>query len=224
MYLRENILNILIFIFVSYTIYNFISSKNESKSEKLGKIGEKEVKRVLRNLNLYHIDNVYITHPYGTSEIDIVVLDKSGIYVLEVKNYSGKIFGSVDDKNWSAIYPNGSIYSFYNPILQNDSHKTVLYHSLNNVRKLDKGILKSYVIFTNHGDISSIKNTRKDVSLLNLNKLSDIIKSDKLKSTVLLSEESLSVYRSHLKSVSGNKVSKRLKRNHIRSINRKYKK
>ncbi len=71
--------------------------------------------------------NVYIPKENGeTSEIDVMMIHKKGIFVFESKNYSGWIFGNETQKTWTQVLPAGKgrshKESFYNPILQNQSH------------------------------------------------------------------------------------------------------
>jgi hypothetical protein len=61
------------------------------------------------------------------SQIDLVVATKVGIIVFEVKDYSGWIFGSEDNWNWTQVLAYGKKkYSLYNPIMQNNKHIEVL--------------------------------------------------------------------------------------------------
>ncbi|MCL2718344.1 MAG: NERD domain-containing protein [Lachnospiraceae bacterium] len=67
--------------------------------------------------------NCYIPKDDGTtSEIDVILLHSSGIYVFESKNYSGWIFGTETKKMWTQTFPNGKKVSFFNPLMQNNSH------------------------------------------------------------------------------------------------------
>lgn len=70
--------------------------------------------------------NCYILKDDGeTSEIDVIMIYKSGIYVFESKNYGGWIFGSESNKMWTQTLPNGRFSRkerFYNPIMQNRTH------------------------------------------------------------------------------------------------------
>ena len=71
--------------------------------------------------------NVYLPKENGeTSELDAVAICQEGIFVFESKNYSGWIFGSEEQKNWTQVLANGKGKSqkehFYNPILQNRTH------------------------------------------------------------------------------------------------------
>lgn len=60
-----------------------------------------------------------------TSQIDMVMIDRKGIYVVEVKMYNeAKIYGDGKKKQWY-YYKNGSKYSIYSPLMQNRKH--VLY-------------------------------------------------------------------------------------------------
>lgn len=57
------------------------------------------------------------------SQIDLVVATKVGILVIEVKDYSGWIFGTGYKSKWTQVLAYGKQkYRFYNPILQNNKH------------------------------------------------------------------------------------------------------
>lgn len=71
-------------------------------------------KRVLRDM--------YIPYNNETKQIDVLLITEFGIYVIESKDYSGWIFGSENNKNWTQSLNKNSRYSFYNPIWQNRSH------------------------------------------------------------------------------------------------------
>jgi len=61
------------------------------------------------------------------SQIDLVMLTNVGIIVFEVKDYSGWIFGTGYEQNWTQSLAYGKLkYSFYNPIKQNNNHIEVL--------------------------------------------------------------------------------------------------
>lgn len=57
------------------------------------------------------------------SQIDLVVITEVGIIVFEVKDYSGWIFGSGNQSQWTKVLAYGKQkYRFYNPIMQNNEH------------------------------------------------------------------------------------------------------
>lgn len=102
-----------------------------------------------RHLRSYESDgakflfNCYLPKENGeTTEIDVLMIYKSGIFVFESKNYSGWIFGSEHQKNWTQTLPSGRKSQkeyFLNPIMQNKLHikylkkligETVPFHSI----------------------------------------------------------------------------------------------
>ena len=61
----------------------------------------------------------------GTTEIDLIMLYKSGVFVFESKNYSGWIFGDDRRRTWTQTLPSGRSSHkehFLNPIMQNKLH------------------------------------------------------------------------------------------------------
>ena len=68
------------------------------------------------------LQNIYVPYINSTSEIDVLVAHKKGIYVIESKNYSGWIFAKESDQYWTVSLPNGQKNKLYNPIRQNRSH------------------------------------------------------------------------------------------------------
>lgn len=74
-----------------------------------------------------YLFNLYIPKTNGeTTELDVVLLHESGIYVFESKNYSGWIFGSESQQYWTQTLKTGrgrvQKRQFFNPILQNKGH------------------------------------------------------------------------------------------------------
>ncbi|MBQ3386094.1 MAG: NERD domain-containing protein, partial [Eggerthellaceae bacterium] len=67
--------------------------------------------------------NVYLPTNHGeTTEADIILFTKLGLVVIESKNYSGWIFGSEQQANWTQTLPQGRRTQknrFYNPLWQN---------------------------------------------------------------------------------------------------------
>ncbi len=99
-----------------------------------------------------------------TTEIDVMMISKSGIFVLESKNYSGWIFGSESQKNWTQSLPNGrtSIKNhFYNPIMQNRAH----------IKWLEKQVdslvpLHCLVVFSQRCELKNITVNSGDVTVI----------------------------------------------------------
>ena len=80
--------------------------------------------------------NIYLPMDNGeTTEIDVLSITPKGIFVIESKNYKGWIFGSYDNRNWTATYSIGrgreaEKHQFYNPIKQNNTHINYLRKTL----------------------------------------------------------------------------------------------
>lgn len=61
----------------------------------------------------------------GLTQIDHVALTGAGLLVVETKNYSGTIFGTAKDAQWTQRL-GGRSYSFQNPLHQNHLHVSAL--------------------------------------------------------------------------------------------------
>lgn len=56
-------------------------------------------------------------------QIDHIVIQRNGVFVIETKNYSGVITGDDASVNWTQIMAFGKkTYTFYSPVRQNESH------------------------------------------------------------------------------------------------------
>ena len=82
------------------------------------------------------------------SQVDIVIATTQGIIVIEVKDYSGWIFGNGNQTNWTQVMAFGKRkYRFYNPIKQVRSQISSLKNSL---EQFDKIPFFSIIVF--YGD------------------------------------------------------------------------
>ena len=71
------------------------------------------------------------------SQVDIVLATTQGIVVIEVKDYSGWIFGNGHQNNWTQVMAYGKKkYRFYNPIKQINSQILSLKNSLSQFEKI----------------------------------------------------------------------------------------
>lgn len=109
-----------------------------------------ELTKLPGNKNIY--SNCYIPTGLDTfSEVDSIMVHETGIYVFECKNYSGWIFGSQNQQQWTQTFPKrygrAENHQFYNPILQNEKHIKWLRSFLNCYPKMP---YYSYVVFGNN--------------------------------------------------------------------------
>jgi hypothetical protein len=127
-----------------------------------GLYGEYLIYKQLTRLDGYKrfLFNCYIPKDDGTtSEIDVILLHSSGIYVFESKNYSGWIFGAENQKMWTQTFPNGRKEKFYNPIMQNSTHVKWL---MNILPDIDKSIFYSIIVFSERCELKKISLTTND--------------------------------------------------------------
>ena len=75
----------------------------------LEKMGESNI---LTNIYLLQKDST-------TTEVDLLIVNATGIYVFESKNYSGWIFGDEKSKMWTQSLKGGRKNKLINPIWQN---------------------------------------------------------------------------------------------------------
>jgi len=108
--------------------------------------------------------NCYIPKSDGTtSEVDVILLHSSGIYVIESKNYSGWIFGTETQSMWTQTFPNGHKEKFYNPIMQNSTHIKWL---MNVLPEIDKSVFYSIIVFSERCELKKINLTTDDHIIL----------------------------------------------------------
>ena len=62
----------------------------------------------------------------GYSEIDVLLLHETGVYVFESKNVSGSVYGDENHPQWQRFKSNSEKDFFPNPIMQNEGHINAL--------------------------------------------------------------------------------------------------
>ena len=113
---------------------------------KKGQLGEEEVQRILSRLpreEYMVLNDVLLPTKNGTTQIDHVVVSLYGIFVIEAKNYQGKIYGTRNSEKWSQ-YINGEEYQFRNPIKQNIGHAM----AIENATLISRRNIIPLVVFT----------------------------------------------------------------------------
>jgi len=91
----------------------------------------------------------------NTTEIDLLLIQESGIYCFEMKYYKGDIYCNADEKNWVQFFRTAPNYSFYSPIKQNEGHIRALR------RIFDESVpINSFIIFTNEDCVLHYKKER----------------------------------------------------------------
>ncbi len=100
---------------------------------------------VLANLYLDHTNTMF-------TEVDLVAVSNKGIYVFEVKNYAGYIYGSEKDTYWTQVLNKWVKNKFYNPLKQNYAH----IKALENYLTVEKSSMIPMIVFSNRSKLSKI--------------------------------------------------------------------
>lgn len=59
----------------------------------------------------------------NTTQIDHIVINPRGVFVIETKNYSGEIHGSENQREWTQVLACGNVKNMlFNPLKQNATH------------------------------------------------------------------------------------------------------
>jgi len=136
---------VIISIVIVFLVISSISESNRRKRERelissvtsLDRGTSSERSLILRllkkdfpSVTIYH--DLIIKKDNGDfSQIDLVLVTSEGIIVFEVKDFSGWIYGSGSNTNWTKVLSYGrKKYKFYNPIKQNNNHISELRKTL----------------------------------------------------------------------------------------------
>lgn len=91
-----------------------------------GKVGEWEVRDVIGGTIIgkqYVLNNYTIEENGKSSQVDHIVINPRGIFVIETKNYSGDIYGDDNRREWTQVLQYGKVKNkLYNPVKQNATH------------------------------------------------------------------------------------------------------
>lgn len=124
-----------------------------------GYAGEKKAGKLLRGLpkGYEKKHNVHVVWDGYKSELDYLVVGPTGVFVIEVKNMSGRIRGAEDDQNWTQnkTLKSGKPfqYEFYNPVKQVQTHAKRLSKRLNHGLEYDKKIWVQGMVLFVHDDV-----------------------------------------------------------------------
>ncbi|MBP1920581.1 nuclease-related domain-containing protein [Youngiibacter multivorans] len=122
------------------------------------------------------LTNIYLPLDNGrTTEIDLLMVHPTGIYVFESKNYSGWIFGDEKSRNWTQSLKGGKKISFYNPVMQNRGHINAL---MDNLRDVGPESFFSYIVFSERCELKNVSISSKNTSVLKRNSLKSVITAD----------------------------------------------
>lgn len=84
-----------------------------------------EAKMILDKEKYHLIKNVTLPTEDGTTQIDHIIVSEFGVFVVEIKNMKGWIFGGPSQETWTQKFHKQSI-KFQNPLHQNCKHTKTL--------------------------------------------------------------------------------------------------
>lgn len=159
-----------------------------------GRLGEFYTYKYLKPLKGHkrYLFNLYLPKENGeTTEVDVILLHESGIYVFESKNYSGWIFGTESQQYWTQTLQAGKGSSqknrFFNPIIQNKVHLKWLQNFL-----MDKTLpFYSYIVFSERCTLKDIKLTSGTHHVIKRYDILDAVRQNAGKAGVRLSKEKI---------------------------------
>lgn len=156
---NEIIIIILAVLFVVFLISIFTRRKEPANvdhpEKRAGKIGEQyarfEISKVLWETDAL-LNNIRITADGKTAEYDNIIINRYGVFIIEVKNHVGILYGNEDDYDWVKVKTTPGGYNYEktvkNPIKQVKRQIYILSKYLK-----DNGIkawIDGYVFFVNH--------------------------------------------------------------------------
>ena len=193
----------------------YLRMKNDT-----GKSGEYQTYKKLKSLggNRKFLFNCYLPKEDGTTtEVDLIMLHESGIYVFESKNYSGWIFGSQYNSFWTQVLPRGRKHSqkerFLNPIIQNNVHIKWLGEFLGTDLPF-----YSFIVFSERCELKDI-NLTGQAEVMKRNELVNNVKHKINNSGNILTDEQIDDIYARLYPLTQTK--KEQKRAHIENVNLK---
>lgn len=181
-----------------------------------GNYGEFITFTYLEKLDFYKrlMTNIYLPKSDGkTTEVDLIMISHTGIYVFESKNYSGWIYGDEKNKNWSQTLNGKTKNQFYNPIWQNKGHINALMTVLG---IQDDSVFKSIIVFSERCELKKINVTNPNIRVIKRNKLIQTIKEDQANTQRVLKIDEIE--RIYLKLQEFTCVDEKTKEVHIRNI------
>ena len=160
--------------------------------------------------------NCYIPKDNGeTTEIDLIMIHATGIYVFESKNYSGWIFGKESNKQWTQTLPRGKRRTlkshFLNPIMQNQLHLKWLQTYLK--RNIP---MYSFIVFSERCTLKDVTITSNNHYVLKRTNLIPTVAENISKSSIVLSDEEIDSLYNQLYALT--QVSDDVKKAHVEQI------
>ena len=135
-----------------------------------GMIGERKVRKKIgktKENSQYVFNDVLLNIDNKSSQIDHIVLNQNGVFVIETKNYSGRIYGSDNQFEWTQVLQHGKEKNkFYNPVKQNQTHIFELRKIIGNNVPIESIIVfvQGNIEYINSNYVCSLKSIKKIIN------------------------------------------------------------
>jgi hypothetical protein len=200
-------------------------------------IGEYFVKKLLEKLAKKYqglsFHNLMLGTGDQSTQLDNLLITSKAVYVIEVKNYAGRVYGGQYQDQWyqTIRYDNkrrgkgGRTYTkthvaknaFFSPIKQNLIHVNAIKQSIQSVQPLP---LLNVVVFMNRGNISNVEMKDDTSYVINRKHLSRLVKQKEKE----LKAQPIDLAIIQDEFTKKNTFSKENLKKHIRKIRQKYNK
>lgn len=169
---------------VVYILYRVLSERK--KIEVIGSVtslsrGERSERDLIYQLvkagipasTIFH--DLYLPSKHGHTQIDLVVPTNVGIFVFEVKDYSGWLFGDARQDRWTQVLAYGEEkHQFYNPIKQNATHIEAIQNSSEQLQNIP---MYSILVFYGSCELKNITNVPQNCWLAYSSEVEFVVKS-----------------------------------------------
>ena len=151
-----------------------------SAKKRYGDAGERQTGYMLEQIlpdGYTIVQNAVVTYQDGQSEIDNIVIGKTGVFIIEVKNMKGDIYGDYESRYWlqdkTDRYGIEHKKEFYSPVKQVGTHIFRLANYLRD-NKISTHI-SGAVYFVNPETDAIIKGEPKDIPVFDYDSTQEMI-------------------------------------------------
>ncbi len=173
-------------------VLNAVEQIKEAKAHFIGDIGEIaffQFAAEYLDSNYNILGNIVLKTHNGTTQIDQIIISKFGIFVIEIKNYKGWIFGNENSSQWTQALISGK-YRFQNPLRQNYKH----IKTLQNLLQYPDNFFKSLIVFSAESEFKTplpinVVNCGEDFIYLIESHQTILLSDDEVKSIIQIIEK-----------------------------------
>jgi len=130
--------------------------------------------------NISDLHGIYLSENGKYTQIDDIVIGNKAVWVIEAKDYNGKVTAT-DDKHWEVITRGNKSTFKYSPIKQNETHINVLKQYLNDMNVE----FRSMIVYGAYTELRDMRENTKNVPIVIDDTKEKMSKYETLKDKVL---------------------------------------